>query len=175
MMRKTLLILAATAIMTPAAGMAADPATAMPGQGPRMGTKPMEVLMTKITVTDLQKSYDFYTQVMGLKPVSSPDMPMPGMPRPGDPEKDFVEVPLNYSGSIADPLFLLMKRRGRVPTAEQAGLVTIGFKVPNTAAVMERAKQAGFMPARSFTTDGRVGFLKDPDGYSVEILQPPSF
>jgi catechol 2,3-dioxygenase-like lactoylglutathione lyase family enzyme len=131
--------------------------------------------MTKITVSDLRQSYDFYTRIVGLKPVTSPDMELPKLPAPTDPEKDFIEIALNYSGSIADPLFLLIKRRGIVPTPEQAALVTLGFKVPDTAAVMERASQAGFKPSRPFLGGGRVGFIKDPDGYTIEFLQPRSF
>lgn len=158
----------AVCLSAAAPAFAAEPA-------PRMGTRSPEFLMTKITVSDLQKSYDFYTRIVGLKLVTSPDMPLPRMPAPGDPEKDFIEIPLNYSGSMADPLFLLIKRRGQIPTAGQAGLVTLGFKVPDVAAAMQRAAEAGIQPSRPFTAAGRIGFIKDPDGYTVEFIQPPSF
>jgi hypothetical protein len=58
---------------------------------------------------------------------------------------------------------------------EQAGLVTLGFKVPDVAAAMDRAAKAGIQPSRPFTAAGRIGFIKDPDGYTVEFIQPPSF
>lgn len=159
--------------LAPAHG--AEPEKPLPPEGPRMGTKPEEFLMTKITVSDLRRSFDFYTGIVGLKPVTSPDMELPTMPAPGDPEKDFIEIALNYSGSMADPLFLLIKRRGKSPNPLETGMVTLGFKVPNTAAVMERAASAGIQPSRPFPAGGRVGFIKDPDGYTVEFIQPPSF
>jgi catechol 2,3-dioxygenase-like lactoylglutathione lyase family enzyme len=153
---------------------AGAPATP-PAGGVRMGTMPQEVLMTKITVSDLQKSNDFYTRIIGLKPVASSDMALPVMPKPGDPEKDFVEVAFNYSGSMADAMFVLMKRRGRVPTPEQAVMTQLVFKVPEPAAVMARAAAAGLQPARPGIAGGNVGFLRDPDGYSIEILKAPSY
>jgi hypothetical protein len=76
---------------------------------------------------------------------------------------------------MAEPLFEQMKRRGKPPTLELTSLVTIGFKVPNTKAVMDRAAQAGVRPLRPFSGEGGVGFIPDPDGYSIELLQAPSF
>lgn len=142
---------------------------------PRMGTQPQELLLSKITVSDLSRSLDFYTKVVGLKLVTSPDMPLPKPPAAGEPEKDFIEIALNYSGSMADPLFVVMKRRGKAVPREFAGLIDIGFKVPSTAAVMERAKHAGFQPTRPFGGAGQPGFLLDPDGYSVEFIEARSF
>jgi predicted enzyme related to lactoylglutathione lyase len=107
--------------------------------------------MTKIMVSDQQKFYDFYTRIVGLKLVTSPDMPLQKIPVQGDPEKVIIEIPLNYSGS------------------------TLGFKVPDVAQAMERAGKASIQPSRPFTAAGRIGFIKDPDGYTVEFIQPPSF
>ena len=76
---------------------------------------------------------------------------------------------------MAEPLFVLMKRRGKLPSREFASLVTIGFKVPSTKATMDRAGQAGHKPLRPFSGEGGVGFLSDPDGYQLELLQAPSF
>ena len=142
---------------------------------PRMGTKPQEMYLAKITVSDLNRSLDFYTNIIGLKLVTSPDMELPKPPKPGDPEKDFVEIALNYSGSMADPLFVLMKRRGKTLSADNAALVTIGFKVPSTKRTMDRAVQAGFKPMRPFGGEGQPGLLADPDGYTVELVQGRSF
>jgi hypothetical protein len=57
-----------------------------------MGSKPQQILITKITVADLQRSHDFYTRIVGLRPVTSPDMQLPVLPPPGSPEKDFIEL-----------------------------------------------------------------------------------
>jgi catechol 2,3-dioxygenase-like lactoylglutathione lyase family enzyme len=141
----------------------------------RQGTKPEELYLTKITVSDLLKSYEFYTKVIGLKLVTSPDMDMPKAPAASDPEKDFTEIPLNYSGSMRDPLFVLMKRRGKSPSAEFASMTSVGFKVPDARATVERAIQAGYKSLRDLPVGGRPGFVADPDGYTVELVQGPSF
>jgi catechol 2,3-dioxygenase-like lactoylglutathione lyase family enzyme len=141
----------------------------------RMGTKPQEFIMTKITVSDLPKSYEFYTQVIGLKLVSSSDMPLAKAPTANDPEKEFVEIPLNYSGSMADPLFLLVKQRGKKPSAEYANMVVLGFKVPDARGIIERAIKAGYAAPRGVPKEGQPGFINDPDGYKVEVIQVPSF
>jgi catechol 2,3-dioxygenase-like lactoylglutathione lyase family enzyme len=141
----------------------------------RQGTKPQELYLTKITVSDLLKSYEFYTKVIGLKLVTSPDMELPKAPAAGDPEKDFVEIALNYSGSMRDPLFVLMKRRGKSPSPESASMTSIGFKVLDARATVERAIQAGYKSLRDLPVGGRPGFVADPDGYTVELVQGPSF
>jgi catechol 2,3-dioxygenase-like lactoylglutathione lyase family enzyme len=124
----------------------------------RMGTKPQELLMAKITVSDLVKSYEFYTQIIGLKLVTSPDFATPKAPTQNDPEKDFVEIPLNYSGSMADPLF-----------------VPLGFKVPDSRVSVQRAIEAGYKAPRGVPAEGLPGFVADPDGYNVEFVSAPSF
>jgi catechol 2,3-dioxygenase-like lactoylglutathione lyase family enzyme len=141
----------------------------------RMGTKPQEFLMTKVAVSDLVKSYEFYTQVVGLKLVTSPDIVTAKAPMPNDPEKDFVEIPLNYTGSMADPLFLLTKRRGQKPSPEWTNMVTLGFKVPDSRAIVERAMKAGYKAPRGIPSEGQAGFVTDPDGYNVELVSTPSF
>jgi len=141
----------------------------------RQGTQPEELYLSKITVSDLLKSYEFYTKVIGLKLVTSPDMELPKAPAAGDPEKDFVEIPLNYSGSMRDPLFVLMKRRGKTPSPEFTSMTSIGFKVLDARATVDRAIQAGYKSLRDLPVDGRPGFVADPDGYTIELVQGPSF
>jgi hypothetical protein len=43
----------------------------------RIGTRPFEVFVAKITVSNLRRSLDFYTRMIGLK-----EFQMPGIPRP---------------------------------------------------------------------------------------------
>jgi catechol 2,3-dioxygenase-like lactoylglutathione lyase family enzyme len=154
---------------------AKEAAPAPNSAGPRMGTMPQQFYMTKIMVSDVQRSYDFYTRVVGLKPVISPDLPMPVLPKPGDPEKDFFEFPLNNSGSMAEPMFVLFTRRGQAPSADKVGVVSLGFAVPDVVAAMDRAAKAGVMPARPFMPERRIGFIKDPDGYTIEFVQTRPF
>jgi len=172
------MVMALTAMTVMATAWGADQASGGRAQARpevRMGTMPEELILTKITVADLNRSYDFYTKVVGLKAVSSPDIPISKLPQPGDPEKAFIEIPLNFSGSMADPMFLLIKRRGVQPTPEGAGLVWIGFKVPSITTILARAAQLGIQPTRPFNAEGGMAFLRDPDGYNVELVQTPSF
>ena len=139
---------------------------------PTVGTKSQEILLTKITVSDLLKSYEFYTKVVGLKLVTSPDIELSKAPTPSDAEKDFVEIPLNFSGSMADPMFLLIKQRGVKPSPELTKMVVVGLKVESRKALVDRATQAGHKPVREVSVGGaQVSFIADPDGYMLEVFQ----
>jgi catechol 2,3-dioxygenase-like lactoylglutathione lyase family enzyme len=165
--------------MAATAAAAAEPAVSEKPKGqqqtrkmPTVGTKSQEILLTKITVSDLVKSYEFYTHVIGLKLVTSPDIPLSKAPTASDPEKDFVEIPLNFSGSMADPMFLLIKQRGVKPSPESARMVIVGLKVENRKGLVERATQAGYKPVREVSVGGaQVSFIADPDGYTLEVFE----
>jgi catechol 2,3-dioxygenase-like lactoylglutathione lyase family enzyme len=171
------LLAASLATFIPASAQQQAPAAPAAPQRPevRMGTKPQEFLMAKVAVSDLVKSYEFYTQIIGLKLVTSPDIATAKAPTPNDAEKDFVEIPLNYTGTMADPLFLLTKRRGQKPSPEWTNMVTLGFKVPDSRAIVERAVKAGYKAPRGLPGEGQAGFVTDPDGYNVELVSTPSF
>ena len=138
---------------------------------PQFGTKAQEILFTKITVSDLLKSYEFYTKVIGLKLVTSTDYPLSKAPTANDPETEHVEIPLNFSGSTADPIFLLIKQRGAKPSPALASMTIVGFKVENRGTVVDRAVQAGYKPVREIAVGpARVSFIADPDGYMLEVF-----
>jgi len=139
-----------------------------------LGTKAQEFYLSKITVSDLVKSYDFYTKVIGMKLATSAEMPAPKAPTASDPEKEFTEIPLNFSGSMADPIFVLIKRRGKTPSAEAAEMVTLGFKMRSTKEVVDRAIQSGYKLVRTLP-QLKLNFLADPDGYGVELIEAPPF
>lgn len=163
--------------MPAAAQQARAPAPAQPQSASqlRMGSKPQELLFTKITVSDLARSVKFYTEVVGLKLVTSPDIDMPGPPAPGAPEADYAAVTLNHSGSMADAMLVLIKRRGVVPVASVTGQVIVGIKVPSTDGIVEAARKAGHPPTRPFAGNGSPAHIADPDGYGIELVQAKSF
>jgi catechol 2,3-dioxygenase-like lactoylglutathione lyase family enzyme len=139
----------------------------------RMGSSDRQVLLSKITVSDLVRSYQFYTEIVGLRAAS----PLPP-PTAADPEQDFRELSLNFAGqSSGESFFVLVKRRGVTPSREHAGLTNIGFKVPDPNAVLARAAQAGYPAGPTHTPfEGlQFSFLSDPDGYQVELIQAPSY
>ena len=74
-----------------------------------LGRHPAEVLGSKVVVSDMAKSFDFYTRVVGLKPAKSLAQTEP-LPPPGtDPNKWPVEYGMNFSGVFGDAFFDLLR------------------------------------------------------------------
>jgi catechol 2,3-dioxygenase-like lactoylglutathione lyase family enzyme len=121
--------------------------------------KPIRVSGLGIKVSDLERSKKFYTEVLGLKIGAK-------VPAQGEP----VEYLLGMTGDIrADTLIVI--RKGEVkPGATDFGTITI--VVPSGRKMAERAVAAGYTTARPIV-DG-TNFVKDPDGYIVELYQRPA-
>lgn len=120
--------------------------------------KPIRVSGLGIRVSDLERSKKFYTEVLGLKVGAK-------VPAQGEP----VEYLLGMTGDIrADTLIVI--RKGEVkPGATEFGTITI--VVPNGRKMAARVAAAGYPPAR--IVDG-TNFVKDPDGYTIELYQRPA-
>jgi predicted enzyme related to lactoylglutathione lyase len=133
----------------------------------QLGTKPEELISAKITVGDLEKSYDFYTRLVGLQP-TDPDQAAAARASAAD----FVEVSLNHSGSRRDPALLLIRRKGDVPDKVSARRTWIAFKTPDVAAAVKRIAAEGYEVRNQATPHGGLifGIVYDPDGYTVEFL-----
>ena len=181
-MRVLTTVLTGCALLAPLSAYAQQTPAARPPSRTPLGTRPAEVLMSKITVSDLEKSYDFYTRIIGLKPAISqyqlqhhmrPERPT------NDPDRHFVEVGLNFSGSFADAFFDIVQQPGEMPTRAAAKSVVIGFKVPDPRAIIERARQAGYEIVRDAPQvnpgEMAIGFIRDPDGYTIELIQAASY
>jgi catechol 2,3-dioxygenase-like lactoylglutathione lyase family enzyme len=145
-----------------------------------LGTNSSQVLLAKFTVSNLAKSYEFYTTVIGLKWALSAGQQQPPAPQPPNASQPaFIEIPLNFSGSLADPFFVIVQRRGYKPTPETASLSWVGFKVPDAPAAARRAKEAGYEVIRDppSVAPGEMSFgaVRDPDGYSVEFIQAANY
>ncbi len=145
-----------------------------------IGTAAPLVLLAKFTVSDLPKSYDFYTRVIGLKPATAPGQQTPAAPVPANPSQPaFIEIPLNYSGSLVDPFFVLVQQRGMKPARQAARMVWIGFKVADAPAAVQRVREAGFEVIREASPAApgvmSIGIVRDPDGYTVELIQAADF
>jgi len=145
-----------------------------------LGRSSEQVLLAKLTASDLPKSYEFYTKVIGLKwALSVGQQPPPAPVQANDSQPAFIEIPLNFSGSLADPFFVLVQQRGSKPTPEVAKMSWIGFKVPDAPAAVRRVKDAGYEVVRDAQTAGpgvmSIGIVRDPDGYTVELIQAASY
>ena len=119
--------------------------------------KPIRVAGLGIRVSDLERSKKFYTEVLGLKVGAR-------VPAQGEP----TEYLLGMTGDIrADALIVI--RKGEVkPGATEFGSIII--VVPNGRKMAEQVGAAGYPPAR--IVDG-TNFVKDPDGYTIELYQRP--
>lgn len=121
--------------------------------------KPIRISGLGIRVSDLERSRKFYTEILGLKV---------GARVPANGEA--IEYLLGMTGDIrADNLIVI--RKGDVkPGATEFGSISI--VVPNGRAMAERAVAAGYQSARPIV-DG-TNFIRDPDGYMIELYQRPS-
>ena len=121
--------------------------------------KPIRVSGLGIKVSDLERSKKFYTDVLGLKVGAK-------VPAQGE----AVEYLLGMTGDIrADTLIVI--RKGEVkPGATEFG--TIVMVVPSGRKMAERVVAAGYTTARPIV-DG-TNFVKDPDGYTIELYQRPA-
>jgi catechol 2,3-dioxygenase-like lactoylglutathione lyase family enzyme len=119
--------------------------------------KPIRVAGLGIRVSDLERSKKFYTEVLGLKVDAQ-------VPAQGEP----AEYLLGMTGDVrADTLIVI--RKGEIkPGATEFGSITV--VVPNARKMAERVAAAGYPPAR--IVDG-TNFVKDPDGYTIELYQRP--
>jgi catechol 2,3-dioxygenase-like lactoylglutathione lyase family enzyme len=140
----------AAALAAPALGQTVPPLTD--------DIRPIRASGLGLSVSDLERSMRFYTEVLGFKVDAK-------VPATGP----VVEYLLGFTGNTqADTLVVL--RQGTV----QPGATTFGrivIVVPNGRKMAERVAAAGFKPDR--IVDG-TNLVRDPDGYLIELYQRPA-
>ena len=118
-----------------------------------------------LRVGDLQRSIDFYTQVMGMKLLRTTDRPdqkysLAFLGYESNPDQAELELTYNYGTSQYD-----------MGTAY--GHIAIG--VENAAATCAAVKTAGGNvtreagPVKGGSTV--IAFVQDPDGYKIELIE----
>jgi catechol 2,3-dioxygenase-like lactoylglutathione lyase family enzyme len=121
--------------------------------------KPIRVSGLGIRVSDLERSKKFYTDVLGLKVGAR-------VPAQGD----AVEYLLGLTGKVREDTLIVI-RKGEVKAgATEFGTITL--VVPNGRKMAERVVAAGYQTARPIV-DG-TNFVRDPDGYMIELYQRPA-
>lgn len=125
----------------------------------------MRLLHTMLRVGDLQRSIDFYTQVMGMTLLRTSE----------NPSQKYSLAFLGY-GSNPEHAELELTYNHGVSSYEMGtayGHLAIG--VPDAYAACERIRAAGGNvtrepgPVKGGTTV--IAFVQDPDGYKVELIQ----
>lgn len=126
-----------------------------------------QFLHTMLRVGDLQRSVDFYCKAFGMNEIRRRDVPdgkytlaFVGYGQ----EEDNTLVELTYNYGV-----------GKYESGTAFGHLAMG--VPDVAAACEQAKAAGGTitrpagPVKFGTTI--IAFVKDPDGYAIELVQRP--
>eukprot|EP00930_Biecheleria_cincta_P094051 TRINITY_DN847_c0_g1_i1.p1 TRINITY_DN847_c0_g1~~TRINITY_DN847_c0_g1_i1.p1 ORF type:complete len:1188 (-),score=260.75 TRINITY_DN847_c0_g1_i1:375-3938(-) len=155
---------------------------------------------TMIRVKDPKKSLDFYTKVLGMRLLSVGEFPQYGFtvyfvgyvdkmdrPPPEDDEaKKFaysmtvpgcIELTWNHGTEVDEaPLIYNTGNADSVGTkdgkAVKGGFGHLGITVPDVYAACDHFKASGAEFKKSPNSGGMKGlaFVKDPDGYAIEIL-----
>ncbi|HTE40975.1 MAG TPA: VOC family protein [Steroidobacteraceae bacterium] len=122
-------------------------------------TKPTRISGLGIRVSDLELSKKFYTEVLGLKVGAK-------VPAQGE----AVEYLLGLTGNIREDTLIVIRKGEVKPGANEFGNIVI--VVPSGRKMAERVVAAGYKTTRPIV-DG-TNFVKDPDGYTIELYQRPA-
>jgi lactoylglutathione lyase len=116
-----------------------------------------------IRVTNLQRSIDFYTKVLGMKVKGRGKIDQTKGETVGlESEKDGFSLELNYYEK--DSPFNTKYVVGE-------GLDHLAFNVDNLDKALEEAKKAGYKTILEMKADGgRWAYIEDPDGISIELF-----
>ncbi|MDE2371558.1 MAG: lactoylglutathione lyase [Burkholderiales bacterium] len=129
----------------------------------------MQFLHTMLRVGNLQRSIDFYTQVLGMKLLRTTERPaqkysLAFLGYAGNPEQ--AEIELTYNHGV-----------DRYELGTAFGHVAIGVAdvAATCAAVRERAAALGGAitrePGPVQGGDTVIAFITDPDGYKIELIE----
>jgi lactoylglutathione lyase len=126
----------------------------------------MRLLHTMLRVGNLQRSIDFYTNVIGMNLLRTSD----------NPEYKYTLAFLGFDKGNPDQAELELTYNWGVESYEMGtafGHIAIG--VPDVYAAVEKIRAAGGNvtreagPVKGGTT--LIAFVQDPDGYKIELIQ----
>lgn len=121
--------------------------------------KPIRVSGLGIKVSDLERSKKFYTEVLGFKVAAK-------VPAQGEP----YEYLLGLTGKVREDTLVVIRKGEVKPGATEFGNIVI--VVPSGRKMAERVAAAGYQTVRPIV-DG-TNFVRDPDGYVIELYQRPA-
>jgi len=125
----------------------------------------MRILHTMLRVGDMQRSVNFYTQVLGMKVLRTTDRPDQKY------SLSFVGYDDEERASVLELTYNYGVERYELGTA--FGHIAIG--VPDVKGACERVRRNGGKvtreagPVKGGTTV--IAFVEDPDGYKIEFIE----
>ena len=118
----------------------------------------MKFMWTTLPVSDMEKSLEFYSGLMGLGPIA----------RMGVPQHQVVML-----GKEGETRLELIYEPGRAIPETPGGTISMGYAPENLDEFMAKLGEMG-IPAVgpiSPSPDIRFFFIKDPDGYTVQLVE----
>lgn len=124
----------------------------------------MRLLHTMLRVGDLQKSIDFYTQILGMKLLRQKDYPA----------GEFTLAFLGYGDEDNHTVLELTYNWGVDSYDLGEGYGHIAIEVPDVYKTTEAVKKAGGKVIREAGPMNAgstiIAFIEDPDGYQIEFI-----
>ncbi|NEX22964.1 lactoylglutathione lyase [Thiorhodococcus mannitoliphagus] len=124
----------------------------------------MRILHTMLRTGDLQRSIDFYTQVLGMKLLRQKDYP----------EGEFTLAFLGYGEESENTVIELTYNWGVEQYDLGSGYGHIALEVDDVYQATDRIRAQGGKilrdagPMNAGTTI--IAFVEDPDGYAIELI-----
>jgi lactoylglutathione lyase len=125
----------------------------------------MRILHTMLRVGDLQRSINFYTQVMGMRLLRTTERP----------EQKYTLAFVGYGHNPEHAELELTYNHGVDHYDQGTAFGHIAIEVPDAAAACERiSAQGGQVTRAAGPVQGGstiIAFVTDPDGYKLELIQ----
>lgn len=122
-------------------------------------------LHTMLRVTDLQRSVDFYTKLLGMKELRRRDVP----------DGKYTLVFVGYGDEETGAVIELTYNYGVTSYDQGTAFGHLAVGVPDVTATCDALRAAGAKitrepgPVKFGTTI--IAFVEDPDGYKIELIQ----
>lgn len=125
----------------------------------------MRVLHTMLRVGDLQRSIDFYTNVLGMQLLRSQDYP----------DGEFTLAFVGYGNEYDNTVLELTYNYGQTKYEMGNAYGHIAIEVDDAYAACEKVKAKGGKVVREAGPMNHgtivIAFAEDPDGYKIEFIQ----
>jgi len=125
----------------------------------------MRILHTMLRVGDLERSIDFYTNVLGMRVLRRTDRP----------DQKYTLAFVGYGDESTNAVLELTYNYGVSSYEPGTAYGHIAIAVPDAAAACEAVRTKGGNvtrdagPVKGGTTV--IAFVQDPDGYKIELIE----